>query len=632
MNSSYSDYFHHNEMMNDSNLHHQLSTSANALNNSKSFASTFTSPSLASINTTSSSKAVLAALKALQDKIRRLETERSQALDEITTLKLQLKNQEIDYENNKQKEILNQQKILQDNKLNYDHLLQEKQDLESKISKILDKNSSITDLSNNLQMKIQMLEEEKLSLVKKSKDLENENAELELQIKQSQLHEKGKILLFSSSYSILILSSPLDMAHSLAHESKKNQEEIISLQSQIVTVQKQYQDVLLEKDSLQHRLVELDLLIEQLLTLNESLITQLSGKPFKFQGKSSTKKSKTSSTSSNVPPIESIAAEASKLLLKSLEKKAGSSSGSATAKAAALSKNLESIEHMKLMHKIYSDIARKVTKVSSSSSKKKHASPGRSKRSGGDTDYEDEERGYESSASTGKKTRIKMRKDANNSSNNQSSFSLLSNNTSSTPNKKEKKIKSALKRSNSNYSNVTNVTGDFTLSSSPAPHQQHHEIRLPRANSLQNMSNSTSNYDFDDYLNRSESVDVNKNKNLTLQNTRANANAVGNTSSNAFSGNPSISSRPQTTGTSTASVSKQDMDTIISQLEEEFNSLNSQYRNLLSNVSASSGAATMTQVPTSQNIQTQAEEIVQVIQKLHEKGEQIRLLKSPTKV
>lgn len=613
MNSSYSDYLHHNEMMNDSNLHHQLSTSANALNNSKSFASTFTSPSLASINTTSSSKAVLAALKALQDKIRRLETERSQALDEITTLKLQLKNQEIDYENNKQKEILNQQKILQDNKLNYDHLLQEKQDLESKISKILDKNSSITDLSNNLQMKIQMLEEEKLSLVKKSKDLENENAELELQIKQSQLHEK-------------------DMAHSLAHESKKNQEEIISLQSQIVTVQKQYQDVLLEKDSLQHRLVELDLLIEQLLTLNESLITQLSGKPFKFQGKSSTKKSKTSSTSSNVPPIESIAAEASKLLLKSLEKKAGSSSGSATAKAAALSKNLESIEHMKLMHKIYSDIARKVTKASSSSSKKKHASPGRSKRSGGDTDYEDEERGYESSASTGKKTRIKMRKDANNSSNNQSSFSLLSNNTSSTPNKKEKKIKSALKRSNSNYSNVTNVTGDFTLSSSPAPHQQHHEIRLPRANSLQNMSNSTSNYDFDDYLNRSEIIDVNKNKNLTLQNTRANANAVANTSSNAFSGNPSISSRPQTTGTSTTSVSKQDMDTIISQLEEEFNSLNSQYRNLLSNVSASSGAATMTQVPTSQNIQTQAEEIVQVIQKLHEKGEQIRLLKSPTKV
>ena len=46
-------------------------------------------------NASSSSKAVLAALRALQDKIRRLETERTQALDESSQLRLQLKNFEI---------------------------------------------------------------------------------------------------------------------------------------------------------------------------------------------------------------------------------------------------------------------------------------------------------------------------------------------------------------------------------------------------------------------------------------------------------------------------------------------------------------------------------------------------------
>ena len=53
-----------------------------------------TSANSTSVNT-SSSKAVLAALRALQDKIRRLESERSQALDEATDLRQKIKTLDI---------------------------------------------------------------------------------------------------------------------------------------------------------------------------------------------------------------------------------------------------------------------------------------------------------------------------------------------------------------------------------------------------------------------------------------------------------------------------------------------------------------------------------------------------------
>jgi hypothetical protein len=72
-----------------------------------------------------------------------------------------------------------------------------------------------------------------------------------------------------------------------------------------------------------------------------------------------------------------------------------------------------------------------------------------------------------------------------------------------------------------------------------------------------------------------------------------------------------------------------DLQHLISSLEDEFDSLNRQYRLLLSNVNAESDV-----VPAStatESIQAQAEEIVSVIQKLHHKGEQLRILKSPSK-
>lgn len=147
------------------------------------------------IGTSSSSKAVLAALRALQDKIRRLETERSQALDDINSLKHQLKQQEIEHEATKQREQLVSQKNLNEIKHSYDKLLNDKNDLELHLRKYEDKTKISLQHSEELQMKIRSLEEEKHSNQMKIKDLENQKNQIESQIKLAQIKEEGKFII-----------------------------------------------------------------------------------------------------------------------------------------------------------------------------------------------------------------------------------------------------------------------------------------------------------------------------------------------------------------------------------------------------------------------------------------------------
>jgi hypothetical protein len=68
-------------------------------------------------------------------------------------------------------------------------------------------------------------------------------------------------------------------------------------------------------------------------------------------------------------------------------------------------------------------------------------------------------------------------------------------------------------------------------------------------------------------------------------------------------------------------IPEMDLQGVISSLEEEFSTLNYQYRQVLSNITA--------KVPGSEI--PQETELVHIIQKLHKKGEQLRTLKSPHK-
>ena len=161
----------------------------------KTFTSALSGATGASVNSSSSSKAVLAALRALQDKIRRLETERSQALDEVTQLRVQMKNQEIEYEHAKQREQLNSTKSIQEAKTANERLLHDKNELEMKLMRLEEKNHQYNSASEELHMKIRLLEEEKHSGTLRIKELEHKQSSLESQINMSQQKEKGEFFI-----------------------------------------------------------------------------------------------------------------------------------------------------------------------------------------------------------------------------------------------------------------------------------------------------------------------------------------------------------------------------------------------------------------------------------------------------
>jgi chromosome segregation ATPase len=138
------------------------------------------------------SKAVLAALRALQDKIRRLETERSQALDECQALRHQLRQLEIDADHAKQKDNLVAQRNLQEARVAYDKLQHEKTELEIRYAKIEESNRLAQSHSDELTARIRSLEDEKHNNLVRIKELESQNLEIESRIESAHDHERGK--------------------------------------------------------------------------------------------------------------------------------------------------------------------------------------------------------------------------------------------------------------------------------------------------------------------------------------------------------------------------------------------------------------------------------------------------------
>ena len=139
----------------------------------------------------SSSKAVLAALRALQDKIRRLEQERSQALDDATQLRHQLQAQEVEFENSKKRESLITTKSVQETRHELDRIITEKTELEIRMAKLEEKNRESRDHADDLKKRIILLEEEKYQASMKLKDFETDQSTLEHQIELQQRKESG---------------------------------------------------------------------------------------------------------------------------------------------------------------------------------------------------------------------------------------------------------------------------------------------------------------------------------------------------------------------------------------------------------------------------------------------------------
>lgn len=156
------------------------------------FAKSFSSAGGSSLHTSaSSSKAVLAALRSLQDKIRRLEIERSQALDDAAQLRNQLKNQDIEAEHSKERDAIQAKKSLHEARVSYEKILKDKEDMESTIISMEQRNSESQRKLSDLQQQVQSLERNKNESLLRLQDVESQISHYENQLNIAQQREKG---------------------------------------------------------------------------------------------------------------------------------------------------------------------------------------------------------------------------------------------------------------------------------------------------------------------------------------------------------------------------------------------------------------------------------------------------------
>jgi chromosome segregation ATPase len=216
-------------------------------------------PDAASAATQGSSKAVLAALRALQDKIRRLEAERAQAVDECNHLRNQIRSQEVEAEHVKQRDTLNNQRSLLEAKSAYDRLTSEKKSMEHQLTDLLEKNRNSERLVDKMKDKIAMLEGENDGLESRKRDLDEEQEKAEALLEATQRREQ-------------------ELTSTLVLESQKHENNLTATMKRLRSTEEELSRVQEEKLNFEGKLGELDTVVAQLLKVNEQLVAQLQGK------------------------------------------------------------------------------------------------------------------------------------------------------------------------------------------------------------------------------------------------------------------------------------------------------------------------------------------------------------------
>jgi len=206
-----------------------------------------------------SSKAVLAALRALQDKIKRLEAERGQAIDECTHLKNQIRAQEIEAEHSRQRDVLNSQRSLLEAKSAFDRLMSEKASMEEQLHELQSKTRGSQQIIDNQKARIGALEDEKSRVLARQRELDCIQRDAEDKVKFKQNKEK-------------------ETTESFVLESRRFEEELDTSHSRLRRTEEELNRIVDEKTSYENKLSELDSVVAQLLKVNEGLVAQLQGK------------------------------------------------------------------------------------------------------------------------------------------------------------------------------------------------------------------------------------------------------------------------------------------------------------------------------------------------------------------
>ena len=207
---------------------------------------------------TTSSKAVLSALRALQDKIRRLETEKSQALEETARLRQNYSSLQAETDQIRARDDAMAQRNIMEAKAAYDRLLAEKTDLEVRVQRAEERKTDIQRTHDELKDKIRAMLDEKHESLTKIKEMESHVNHLETQL--GHLHKKES-----------------ELGETLTWEVKKHEGDMDKLNSRLATLQEELLGVVKEKSIHDTKMAELDQLVGQLLSINESLVGKLTG-------------------------------------------------------------------------------------------------------------------------------------------------------------------------------------------------------------------------------------------------------------------------------------------------------------------------------------------------------------------
>lgn len=304
-------------------------------------------PDAASAATQGSSKAVLAALRALQDKIRRLEAERAQAVDECNHLRNQIRSQEVEAEHVKQRDTLNNQRSLLEAKSAYDRLTSEKKSMEHQLTDLLEKNRNSERLVNKMKDKIAMLEGENDGLESRKRDLDEEQEKAEALLEATQRREQ-------------------ELTSTLVLESQKHENNLTATMKRLRSTEEELSRVQEEKLNFEGKLGELDTVVAQLLKVNEQLVAQLQGKYVRpgagarqpvVRAKTSTLKTKTKKASAKAAAAK-----------KSKDKDSGASARLTMSTAATRGHSTRAVqsdgtldgEYLDELHKVYVSMAKDV--------------------------------------------------------------------------------------------------------------------------------------------------------------------------------------------------------------------------------------------------------------------------------
>lgn len=342
---------------------------------------------------------------------------------------------------------------------------------------------------------------------------------------------------------------------------------------------------------------------------NESLVHQLSGKVMMRDTISSSRKTKaptpSSQPSSTSRKKSSVQLSGKPELLSSTAKKALNG---------GIVRSGGDIEQLKAMHKMYANIARSITKGSTSLKSSPHGGSGSG--TGGTTSR--------SSSVTrfSRKKALKKQQQQQFDNADEASLRLFAESAKGGGEDRGRREKEGGEWSEGERESAVPRRRRHSFSASA-------DVRVPKPMTMGSLDDSSAmNLDYDEYLRRETARERHQ---IQSHHEQRSFQSIpppppSSSSSALHTSFPSSSSAAPMDGGRSAGEG-QELQAVIASLEEEFESLNSQYRRLLN--SAQQQGSDSSSSSSSNLIHSQADEIVSVIQKLHQKGEQLRALKNP---